>query len=83
MKYVMFEQDHFLHPIIFADHTTHSQIAVLGTKPRSAGFLMIKNGRVETYGKSDSLNLKPHPRDAEVLTNVIMNLGVYGFVDYG
>lgn len=40
MKYVIFRENNLLHPVVFADHTTHSQIKIEGAVPVSAGFVM-------------------------------------------
>lgn len=56
-------------PVIFPPWVQHKAIADgLKVQPRSAGFIKIeKSGRLVCRGESDSLNLKPHDEDAEVL----------------
>lgn len=44
----------------------HKDMAVHG-KITSAGFFKVVNGRIETYGKSESLNMTPHKDDAHIL----------------
>lgn len=58
MKYVIFKGNGLLHPIIFGEHTSHSQISVAGAEPISAGFVQFDScGIPHCTGKSDSLNL--------------------------
>lgn len=66
MKYVFFREKNMLHPVVFADNTTYSQISIEGAVQVSAGFVMqYKTGitGVKCYGKSDSLNLTPGVND--------------------
>ena len=53
MKYIIFKEKNMLHPVVFADHTTHSQIKIEGAKPVSAGFVMQDKTGIKCYGKSD------------------------------
>jgi hypothetical protein len=39
MKYVIFKGNGLVHPVLFGDHTAHSQIKVEGAEPISAGFV--------------------------------------------
>ena len=57
MKYVIFEANGLVHPILFGDHTSHSQISIKGGKAVSAGFVRMKGGWPQVYGRSESLNL--------------------------
>lgn len=64
MKYVIFREKNMLHPVVFAEHTTHSHIKVEGAEPVSAEFVIQeKTGSIKCYGKSDSLNLTPGVND--------------------
>lgn len=62
---------------------THEAMAAtlvsLGYRPTSAGFMRINwLGEVETFGRSTSLNLKPSPSDAHLLSGfyaATLNLG--------
>lgn len=63
MKYVIFKQKQLLMPVIIPEHVTHSQIKIVGAKPISAGFFENESGIVNTFGKSESLNLKSKPED--------------------
>lgn len=59
MKYVIFQGHGLVHPVLFGDHTTHSQVKVDGTKPVSAGFVSFdKFNFPHCYGKSESLDLE-------------------------
>jgi hypothetical protein len=78
MKYVIFEdkKSKLIHPILFPDSTTHSQIKVEGSEPISAGFWSYeRHGRVKVFGKSESLKLEVRAEDALYIENVLMNLG--------
>lgn len=51
MKYVIFREKNMLHTVVFAEHTTHSQIKIEGAKPVSAGFVVQeKTGSIKCYG---------------------------------
>lgn len=83
MKYVIFREKNMLHPVVFADHTTHSQIKIEGAKPVSAGFVMQeKTGEIKCYGKSDSLNLTPGVNDEEIIKSWLRNCGIYAFLAF-
>lgn len=83
MKYVIFREKNMLHPVVFADHTTHSQIKVEGVEPVSAGFVMQeKTGAIKCYGKSDSLNLTPGVNDEAIILSWLQNCGIYAFLSF-
>ena len=59
MKYVIFEGNGLVHPVLFGDHTTHSQISIAGAKPVSAGFVKFNSiGWPKCFGMSESLHLE-------------------------
>lgn len=69
MKYVIFKGNGLIHPILFGDHTTHSQISIAGAEPISAGFVRFDScGLPHCTGKSDSLKLESR---GEVDENII------------
>ena len=58
MKYIIFEGNGLVHPVLFADHTTHLQVGVKGAKAVSAGFVSFDSCQLaHCDGRSDSLNL--------------------------
>ena len=63
MKYVIFQVGDFVHPVVFADHTTHKQVKVEGGVPISGGFVRwsSKLHFPECYGKAVSLGLESRP----------------------
>lgn len=81
MKYVVFEFAAVYMPVIVPEHVIHSQIHLEKAKPVSAGFLHIDGfGTVHVHGESESLKLKPHPRDKQLLQNVIDGFGTMHFL---
>lgn len=68
MKYVMFTCVKTLRrlPIIFSEHTTHSEVKLPGHVATSAGFVTIHDG-VLLHGESQSLGLKIAKGDAEIM----------------
>jgi hypothetical protein len=82
MKYVIFEGNGLVHPVIFEEHTTHSQITVAGTKPVAAGFVSFdKYGWPHCNGKSDSLKLKCRGEmDEDIIRRAYNNCGTYMFI---
>ena len=83
MKYIIFKEKNMLHPVVFTDHTTHSQIKIEGAKPISAGFVMYgKTGGIKCYGKSDSLNLTPGVNDEAIIASWLLNCGIYAFLSF-
>lgn len=83
MKYVIFREKNMLHPVVFADHTTHSQISIEGAVPVSAGFVMQdKAGNIKCYGKSDSLKLTPGVNDEAIILSWLQNCGIYAFLSF-
>ena len=84
MKYVMFKYKAGVYmPVIHPDHVTHSQISIADAKPVSAGFLEVGVlGQVKkVYGRSESLNLEPHPGDKGLLEAALMDCGTSSFID--
>ncbi len=84
MKYIIFEDDRtgVKEPVIFGDHTVHSEVKVGRAHPVSAGYFMLDNeGIVSTYGYSPSLRLKPKEGDATLLYYVLRNMGAIYFMD--
>jgi hypothetical protein len=63
MKYVMFTQVKTLRrmPVVFTEHTTHSEVKLEGHVATSAGFFNIE--KLQTFGESRSLALAPMPGD--------------------
>lgn len=58
MKYVIFEANGLVHPVLFGDHTSHSQICIKNGKAVSAGFVKFNSiGWPQVFGGSESLNL--------------------------
>lgn len=83
MKNVIFREKNMLHPVVFADHTTHSQISIEGAEPVSAGFVMQdKAGNIKCYGKSDSLKLTPGVNDKAIIASWLQNRGIYAFLSF-
>ena len=82
MKYVIFREKNMLHHVVFADHTTHSQIKVEGAEPVSAGFVMQDKTGIKCYGKSDSLNLTPGVNDEAIILSWVQNCGIYAFLSF-
>ena len=90
MKYVIFKKQIGdsvqFHPIISAEHTTHSRIKYdePGYNVHSAGFFFLKDGMVRVDEKriSESLMIGPQPEDQVLLTAVLLNAGSYGFIKY-
>ena len=83
MKYIIFKEKNMLHPVVFADHITHSQVKIEGSKPVSAGFVVQeKTGNIKCYGKSDSLNLIPGVNDEAIIASWLHNCGIYAFLSF-
>lgn len=83
MKYVIFEdkKSRLLHPVIFGEHTTHSEIKIEGCKPVSAGFFHLSKKTLTVSGESESLKLKPVlPRDRGLLIHALMDMGTAFFI---
>lgn len=83
MKYVIFQDNKtgLMQPVIFGEHTTHSDASIVNAKPISAGFFYIKGSGFTVTGESESLGLKSRPEDAELLKLVLMNAGTMFFID--
>lgn len=58
-------------PVIIPPHVTHSQVNIIDAIPISAGFFRIEKGLLVTYGKSESLELKPLECDTRLLNCVL------------
>ena len=69
-----------LQPIIFGEHTAHSQIKVERAKPISAGFFYINGSGITVNGESVSLKLKSQPIDIDLLKLVLANAGTMFFI---
>lgn len=84
MKYVIFEGNGLVHPVIFGDHTTHSQISVAGGNPVSAGFVKFDSmGWPHCSGKSDSLKLESRGEtDEDIIRRAYNNCGTSSFMIY-
>lgn len=64
IKYVMIQR---CLPIIF-DGFNHSDLKILGKEITSAGFIVFdKDGKVQTYGESTTLNMIPDKNDASII----------------
>lgn len=69
MKYVMLNH---VEPIIFSDGMIHRVFKNIDFRhATSAGFVLINNGEVKTYGKSESLNLEPEPGDEHLIAKLL------------
>lgn len=85
MKYIIFEDDKtgLRKPVIFGDHTAHSEIRVKRAHPVSAGFFLIdETGLVSTFGDAKSIGLQPADVDSNLIFYVIKNLGTMFFLNY-
>ncbi|WP_108822020.1 hypothetical protein [Dysgonomonas sp. Marseille-P4361] len=84
MKYIIFkdEKSGLIQPVIFGEHTTHSQIKLERAKPISAGFFYMDAEKgICIHGESDSLSLKPKEGDEMYLLFVIIGAGTSSFID--
>jgi hypothetical protein len=82
MKYVIFKYNTLFMPIMCPDHVTHSQVKIEDAEPISAGFFeMGMIGPTKVYGHSESLDLKPHPRDLDLLQRSFLEMGTAYFID--
>lgn len=85
MKYIIFkdEKTGLVQPVIFGEHTTHSQITIEGAKPISAGFFHLSSeGGLSITGDSESLGLKPDDKDGVYLSMMLCGAGTSFFIDY-
>lgn len=82
MKYIIFKGNGLLHPIVFGEHTSHSQISVAGAEPISAGFVHFNSlGDPYCTGKSDSLKLESNPeRDTDIIRHMMEEFGTMFFI---
>lgn len=84
MKYVIFDTKGILHPVLFSDHTSHSQVRLKRGKPISAGFVDLGILEVKCWGKSESLGLESRGEvDAEIIRKFMYNFGTGYFLNYG
>lgn len=85
MKYIIFkdEKTGLVQPVIFGEHTTHSQVKIEGAKPVSAGFCHLSaKGGLSITGDSESLGLKPDTKDGAWLSMMLCDAGTSFFLDY-
>lgn len=85
MKYIIFKDNKtgLIQPVIFGEHTTHSQIMIEGAKPVSAGFCHLSSkGGLSITGDSESLGLKPDDKDGAYLSMMLCGAGTSFFIDY-
>ena len=82
MKYVIFEGNGLVHPIIFGEHTAHSQINVAGAKPIAAGFVRFDTMNwPHCSGESESLKLKSRGQlDEDIIRRAHTDCGTYMFI---
>lgn len=58
--------------LVFPESIIHKSIAQRNmTSVRSAGFFRVVDGKVETYGESDSLNMGPAENDEILIARAI------------
>jgi len=83
MKYIIFEDNKtgLIQPVIFGEHTTHSQVKIENATPVSAGFFYIDKRGFVVSGESESLGLKPKDGDEEFLKLVLYNAGTMFFIN--
>jgi hypothetical protein len=83
MKYVIFKDkvSGLIQPVLFGEHTTHSQVTLDRAEPISAGFFSFENWVPAIYGKSDSLKLESQESDLDYITKVFLNLGTLWFLN--
>lgn len=82
MKYVIFEGNGLVHPVVFGDHTSHSQVNVDGGTPIAAGFVQSDTMNwPHCYGESDSLKLKCRGEiDEDIIRRAYNDCGTYMFI---
>jgi hypothetical protein len=82
MKYIVFDSKQGPRVSIFAAPTTHADEAAAHPdwQPRSAGFVEFPSkGKVHCLGFSDSLGLRPDPRDErtiEIMADITLRMCV-------
>jgi hypothetical protein len=68
MKYIMFDRDGLPTPVLFPATMQHAEVAkCFGAPPLSAGFITVRNDKVEVFGSSDSLELAALEKDARTI----------------
>lgn len=85
MKYIIFkdEKTGLTQPVMFGEHTTHSQVKIEGAKPVSAGFCHVSSGDDLTItGASESLKLKPGENDAAYIAMMLCDAGTSFFLEF-
>ena len=93
MKYVMINRNGDRLPVVFPDDLTHSEISSTEGPVVSAGFCHISGDHLRVLpGRSESLDLDPHPTDElnlhirilRGLTSLdIMNLSAKALMEHG
>ncbi len=77
LKYVRFDTSLADSVFLFPSWEAHAEVALrLGYTPVSAGFVHIQvneHGQilVQTYGRSESLNMESNPADAELILHML------------
>lgn len=85
MKYIIFkdEKTGLVQPVVFGEHTTHSEIKLAGAKPVSAGFCHVSSEYgLSVGGDSESLGLKSEDNDAAYIAMLLCDAGTSLFLDY-
>ena len=85
MKYIIFKHGTLFHPVLFSNHTTHSQVKLEGATPISAGFVSFSETLrlPKCYGNSTSLKLESRGElDEEIISRFQLNSGTSSFIDY-
>ena len=82
MKYIIFkdQKSGLIQPVLFGEHTTHSQIKLKRAIPVSGGFFSFEKGNMSVYGKSDSLELESKKEDLNYIVKVFLDLGTAFFI---
>lgn len=84
MKYVIFNQNGLLHPVLFAEHTSHAQVHVEGATPVSAGFVHFEGllNEPKCYGRSTALNLDSRGTvDEDIIRKWQLNMPTSSFLN--
>lgn len=69
MKYIVVEDRILQFPVVFGEDVSHRFMAAkLSPLPaRSAGFCTLDGTGLTVHGRSESLDLDPHPEDRDLL----------------
>jgi len=84
MSYTKFVMDAGGHFVLHSKYSglDHGQIALLlEGEPVSAGFIYVRDGLVEAYGESMTLELSAHPRDTEIIRAALVGQAVGTYWD--